>query len=105
MPAAQTIFAAIDSLDPRALVGFVAEDATMRFGNAEPLVGPEAIVAASEAFLATVRGVRHHIREVWTVDATTIATTIADTEVTYTRLDGKVVTVPVVSICGYAPTA
>jgi ketosteroid isomerase-like protein len=94
MPDARTIFAKIDSLDPRALEGFLAEDATMVFGNGEPLTGPAAIVAASEAFLSTVKAVRHRILSDWTVGSTTIA----EAEVTYTRLDGKEVSVPVVSI-------
>lgn len=94
MPDARTIFAKIDSLDPRALTGFLTDDATMVFGNGEPLVGPAAIVAASEAFLSTIKSVRHRIVGDWTVGPTTIA----EAEVTYTRLDGKEVTIPVVSI-------
>jgi ketosteroid isomerase-like protein len=99
MPDARTIFAAIDSLDPRALDGVLAEDATMVFGNGEPLAGRDAILAGSEAFLSTVKGVRHRLLNEWTVDATTIA----EAEVTYTRLDSKEVTVPVVSIWQIRP--
>jgi hypothetical protein len=66
----------------------------MVFGNGEPMVGRAAVVAGSEAFLATVRELRHHLRNEWTV----AATTIAETDVTYARLNGKDVTIPVVSI-------
>lgn len=94
MADARTIFDKIDSRDPHALADLFAEDATMVFGNGEPMVGRAAVVAGSEAFLATVRGLRHHLRNEWTV----ADTTIAETDVTYTRLDGKDVTLPVVSI-------
>jgi ketosteroid isomerase-like protein len=101
MPDARTIFAAIDSMDPRALEGILADDATMVFGNSEPLVGRAAVLAGSEAFLSTVKGVRHRLLNEWTVDATTIA----EAEVTYTRLDTREVTVPVVSIWQVRPDA
>lgn len=94
MPEARAVFQLVDSRDAHALVEMMAEDATMVFGNGEPLHGRDAILAANDAFMSTVQGVRHSIRNEWTVDDATIA----DTEVTYTRLDGKEVTIPVVSI-------
>jgi hypothetical protein len=94
MPSAQTVFRAVDSMDPAAIATLLTEDARMRFGNADPLVGHEAILAGATAFFGAVRGIRHTIRTVWTVGAETIA----ETDVTYTRHDGKDVTIPVVSI-------
>lgn len=74
-------------MDPAETVALLADDARMTFGNAEPLVGHDAIVGGAQAFFAA-------IRNVWTVGADTIA----ETDVTYTRHDGKDVTIPVVSI-------
>jgi hypothetical protein len=94
MPNAQTVFRAVDSLDPAAIVPLLAEDARMRFGNADPFVGHEAIIAGATAFFGAIRKIRHSVHTVWTVGADTIA----ETDVTYTRHDGKDVTIPVVSI-------
>ena len=94
MPSAQVVFRAVDSMDPAALTDLLAEDARMRFGNADPFVGHEAVIAGAAAFFGAIRGIRHTIRTVWTVGADTIA----ETDVTYTRQDGKDVTIPVVSI-------
>jgi SnoaL-like domain len=94
MPSAQTVFGVVDSMDPAATANLLAEDAQMRFGNADPLVGHEAIIAGATAFFGAIRKIHHTIRNVWTVGADTIA----ETDVTYTRHDGKDVTIPVVSI-------
>ncbi|MFC5216616.1 nuclear transport factor 2 family protein [Streptomyces coerulescens] len=88
------LFAKIDRGELHAVADLFAENATMVFGNGEPLVGREAILTANLAFMETVAGLRHRIVDAWTVDATTIAVT----DVTYTRLDGREVTVPAVSI-------
>lgn len=94
MPTARALFDMVDSQDYPGLAGCLAEDATMVFGNAEPLLGRNAIVAANQAFLEQLKAIRHQLRNEWTVGDTTIA----QTEVTYTRLDGKEVTLPAVSI-------
>jgi hypothetical protein len=94
VPSAQAVFRAIDSMDPAATANLLAEDAHMRFGNADPFVGREAVIAGATTFFGAIRKIRHTIRNVWTVGADTIA----ETDVTYTRHDGKDVTIPVVSI-------
>ena len=60
------------------------------FGNADPLVGREAIVSGVQGFFSTTKGLRHRIVNQWFVGAETVA----ETEVTYHRLDGKSVTIP-----------
>ena len=94
MPDARTIFAAVDAQDIAAFDAMFADDGRLVFGNREPLVGREAMIAANVAFFQLIQGVRHQLRNEWTVEAETIA----ETDVTYTRLDGKEVTVPAVSI-------
>ena len=88
------LFAAVDTKDAEAFGAFLADDARLTFGNAEPLLGAEAIVAGIGAFFSTIDGLRHRIVNQWYADAETVA----ETEVTYQRLDGKSVTVPAVSI-------
>ncbi|WP_405061745.1 nuclear transport factor 2 family protein [Kribbella sp. NBC_01505] len=94
MPEASMVFAAVDQQDMTALRAMFAADGRFVFGNQEPLLGIEAIMAGNTAFFTTVQCTEHHIDRVWTVDATTIA----ETDVTYTRLDGKEVTLPTISI-------
>jgi ketosteroid isomerase-like protein len=88
------LFAAVDTKEAAAFGAFLAEDARLTFGNAEPLFGREAIVAGIGAFFATIDGLRHRIINQWYAGADTVA----ETDVTYQRLDGKSVTVPAVSI-------
>lgn len=88
------LFAAVDTKNADAFGVFLAEDARLTFGNAEPLVGREAIVAGIAAFFSTIDGLRHRIVNQWYIGADTIA----ETEVTYQRLDGKSAAVPAVSI-------
>jgi hypothetical protein len=66
----------------------------MVFGNSDPLLGRDAVLAGNIAMLGRIKGLRHVITAQWTVDDTTIAVT----DVTYTRPDDKQVTLPAVSI-------
>jgi SnoaL-like protein len=91
---AQRIFQSIDSMRPGLFAERLAEDATFVFGNAEPLVGREAITAGVQEFFSTINGLRHQIINDWYVGADTIA----ETEVTYRRLDERTVSVRAVSI-------
>jgi ketosteroid isomerase-like protein len=90
----QRVFQTVDSMQPDSIADLLAEDARMVFGNADPLVGREAITAGVQGFFSTIAGLRHRIIKDWRVGADTIA----ETEVTYRRLDDKEVSVPVVSI-------
>ncbi|MEO3810345.1 nuclear transport factor 2 family protein [Sphaerisporangium sp. B11E5] len=92
--AVRRVFQAVDSFDADEFTRLLAEDATLVFGNAEPLAGREAITAGLKAFYSTIGGLRHRIVRHWQVDADIIA----ETEVTYQRLDGKEARVVAVSI-------
>ena len=94
MHTARSIFQKVDTMDPHALDDVFAEDGRLVFGNNEPLVGLEAIAAGSGAFLSTLQGLRHRILNEWSIGADTIV----ETEVTYSRLDSKEVSLPAVSI-------
>ncbi|MCA2221984.1 nuclear transport factor 2 family protein [Nonomuraea aurantiaca] len=91
---ARRVFQVVDLFDPDKFAQLLAEDATLVFGNAEPTVGREAIAAGLRTFFSTIGGLRHRIVRSWQVDADTIA----ETEVTYRRLDGKDASVAAVSI-------
>ena len=89
-----TLFADIDTMVPEAFAQHLAEDVTMRFGNAPTMHGRDACRAAWAGFCELVDGVHHEVVNQWAVDDVTIA----ETAVTYTRKDGARVTVPVVTI-------
>jgi ketosteroid isomerase-like protein len=94
MPDRKQLFADIDSMEPERFAAHLAEDVTMRFGNAEPIHGREAVRDAWAAFCADLAGVRHDVIATWTIDDATIV----EATVTYTRQDGSQVPVPVVTI-------
>jgi ketosteroid isomerase-like protein len=88
------LFADIDSMDPDRFAAHLADDVTMRFGNAESLHGRAAARDAWAGFCEGIAGVSHELVGRWTVEETTIV----EAQVTYTRADGTQVTVPVVTI-------
>lgn len=88
------VFRAVDSADPTAIVDLFAPGGRFVFGNAEPLVGHDAIRAGVANFLTSVARLRHDLLNVWHV----AADTVAETAVTYQRHDGSNVVVPAVSI-------
>lgn len=94
MPAHPDLFADIDSMQPDAFARHLAADVSFRFGNADPVHGRDAVRDVWAGFCETVDGVRHTIVEQFeSGDAV-----IAESDVTYTRKDGALVTVPVVTI-------
>lgn len=94
MPVREQLFADIDSMEPERFAAHLAEDVTMRFGNAPPVHGREAVRDAWAAFCQDVKGVSHDLGQRWTIDNATIV----EAAVTYTRPDDSQVTVPVVTI-------
>lgn len=91
---ARRVFDVVDSFDPDAFAKLFADDGTLRFGNAAPSQGPEAIAAGLHGFFSTLAGLSHRIVRSWEAGADVVA----ETEVTYDRLDGTQVTVVAVSI-------
>jgi ketosteroid isomerase-like protein len=88
------MFADIDRMDADAWATYLADDATMRFGNEPPIHGRQGCRDALAAFYETIDGVSHSVVGQWEPDGAGIV----ESEVTYTRKDGKRVTVPVVTI-------
>ena len=85
----ERIFAVVDAGDAEGFVNLLTPDAQFRFGNAETLVGSDAIRAAVAAFFAAIGSSRHRLLATWNGPATTVC----EGEVTYTRHDGSMVRV------------
>ena len=88
------LFGDIDRMDAHAFASHLSEDCRLRFGNAEPVAGRSAIEAAIGGFFGTIKGLSHNIVHQWDAGDTTII----ESDVTYTRLDDRQVTVPVATI-------
>jgi hypothetical protein len=94
MPVREGLFEDIDSMEPERFAAHLADGVSFRFGNAEPVVGREAVRDTWAGFCATVDGVRHDLVAQWD-DGDAV---VAEADVTYTRKDATTVTVPVVTI-------
>ena len=91
---ANAILARIDGMDAAESVKLFAESATMTFGNGQPMVSRDAITAGTAIFYSSISGMRHRILNEWNVGQDTIAEAV----VTYTRHDGRQVTIPAATI-------
>ena len=91
---ADGMFAVVDRLDADRFAEYYAEDAVLRFGNAEPVHGRDAIRQTYADFFVSLDGLRHEMQQYFHVDGTHLAEAL----VTYTRKDGSLVTVPAISV-------
>jgi ketosteroid isomerase-like protein len=94
MAARENLFADIDSMEPDRFTAHLADDVAFRFGNADTVHGRDNVRDVWAGFCETVDGVEHSIVEQFESGETTIA----ESNVTYTKKDGAKVTVPVVTI-------
>lgn len=92
---------AVDHKDAAGFAAAFTPDARLRFGNAPPIVGRPAIEAAIAGFFAGFAALRHASRGAWLAGDTLVL----EAEVTYTRHDAGVVTVPAVTIFRVAGSA
>jgi ketosteroid isomerase-like protein len=90
----ESVFAVIDAGDAAGFVAFLTPDAEFRFGNAPVVVGHEAIHAAAAGFFSAIASSRHRLLCTWN-GATTA---VCEGEVTYTRHDGSVLSVPFANV-------
>jgi ketosteroid isomerase-like protein len=88
------VFADVDRMDAKAFASHLAEDCLLRFGNAQELVGRQAIEESIAGFFTTINGISHQIVDQWDIDDTTII----QLEATYTRKDERKVTLPAVAV-------
>jgi ketosteroid isomerase-like protein len=90
----ERVFAVVDTGDANSFVGLLTEDAQFRFGNAPVIAGHEAIRAAAAAFFAAIASSKHRVLGTWNG----AASAACEGEVTYTRHDGSVVSVPFANV-------
>jgi ketosteroid isomerase-like protein len=90
----QKVFAMVDAGDAAGFAALFGPRGHLVFGNAEPIIGPAAIVDGVKRFFTTIKGLHHTVVHEWTIQHETVV----ELEVTYERLDGRSVTLPVVSI-------
>ncbi|MEV6757061.1 nuclear transport factor 2 family protein [Streptomyces sp. NPDC051214] len=84
------IFRDIDTFDPDKFVAHLTKDVVFRFANSPELIGRPAVRQGVADFFATIAGLSHRLLRSWEMGDIVIV----QTEVTYTRTDGKQVTVP-----------
>jgi hypothetical protein len=85
------VFETIDEMKADEYASYFAEDASFRFGNAEPIVGRQTIRDAMVVFFSTIKGLRHEVVGVWEGEWERGDVYSVETEVTYTRKDDAVV--------------
>lgn len=92
---AHTLYADhVDHKDAAAFAAVFTDDATLRFGNAEPLHGRAAIEEAIAHFFTAFVSLRHVMERV-SIDGDAV---FLQARVTYTRHDGHVVSVPAMTV-------
>jgi ketosteroid isomerase-like protein len=87
-------YAVVDSMDIEKFGPLHTEDVQLRFGNAETVVGRDAVVRGISDFWGAIKGMHHNFVQSWEEGNVEIVEALID----YTRHDGKVVTVPCTSI-------
>src|SRR5260370_3564832 len=87
-------YAVVDSMDVEKFAPLHTEDVRLRFGNAETVVGRDAVVRGIADFWGAIKGLRHNFVQTWDDGDVEIVEALID----YTRHDGKVVTLPCTSI-------
>jgi len=88
------VFGRVDTFNPAAFAELFAPDGKPVFANGDPMIGPAAVQAGVAGFFTTIKGLRHRIVKEWHEQGDSIA----ELEVTYDRLDGKQVAIPVTTI-------
>ncbi|MGW6401306.1 nuclear transport factor 2 family protein [Streptomyces sp. NPDC055134] len=91
---AAKVFALVDATDAAGFSRLFAPQGRMRFGNNEPMAGPEAIEAGVGGFFGTVKGLRHTAVREWYAGSDAIIEETVD----YFRLGGDTVTIPAVTM-------
>jgi ketosteroid isomerase-like protein len=88
------VLAVVDAGDADDFIDLLTPDAQFRFGNAPVIVGHEAVHAVAAAFFAAIASSRHRLLGTWNG----AGTAVCEGEVTYTRHDGSVVSVPFANV-------
>jgi ketosteroid isomerase-like protein len=93
-PLVRRLFAMYKTGDMDGFAGLLREDSVFTFGNSGPVVGAAAVRAGLEQLFTVVNTISHTVLNEWS----TGSDQIVEADVTYSRKDGKDVTVPCASI-------
>jgi limonene-1,2-epoxide hydrolase len=88
------LFGSIDEQNTDRFLQFLTDDATFRFGSAEPVKGQAEIREATDGFFATIAGSKHTLNKILADEGTLVC----EGEVTYTRHDGTEITLPFANV-------
>lgn len=88
------VYRDVDRMDAKAFADLFAQDGTMTFGNAPPLVGRRAIKEGVAGFFGSIEGLRHEFVASWLEDGVAIH----EFRATYRRKDGQSVTIPALTV-------
>ena len=95
----QAAHAADQALDVEAFLRLLAPDVVLRLGSQPELRGHEAVRAAISALFGQMQSIQHHDLQLWSE----AASIILQAEVTFTRKDGRSVTLPYVNLLRRQP--
>jgi len=88
------LFASIDAMDTESFLGFIHEEAMFRFGSSPAVTGHAEIRVAVESFFASFAALKHDLQR-QVADGNAV---VCEGEVTYTRHDGRTITLPFVNV-------
>lgn len=91
---AESLLESVDGMDAGGFAGFLADDVTFRFGNAEEVRGKAATREVVAGFFASIKALHHELERVWSQDDAIIC----QGTVTYTRHDATTLQVPFVNV-------
>jgi len=92
--ATSEVFTKVDSLYVPDFADLFAPQGTLVFGNGAPMTGPAEVLAGVQGFFATIKALHHRVINEWNQGSDTVI----ELQVTYDRLDGGQVIIPVVTI-------
>ncbi len=90
------VLGTVDRKDAGGFAAYLTKDASFRFGNAEAVIGRDAIRDAVSGFFSSISTLSHHIDRIW-VGPDAVA---CDGEVTYLRHDGQEIRLPFADVFG-----
>ncbi len=73
---------------------YFTDDAFYQVGNSEPLLGRDRIRESAIRFRQAIKSIVHDIKQIWELGNTVFV----EIEITYTRNDDKVVTIPCLDV-------
>ena len=91
---AEAVLGFVDAKNAKAFADSLTENGAFVFGNAPPVIGRAAVAKTVSEVLSSFEAISHKIEDVWDEDNDVIMRLA----VTYTRKDGKVLTLPCVNI-------